>query len=464
MWMRTTVFSLLLLLLAPGTGRAAAPEGSAAGTASAEVRRFPPLTVSAEMELFAGVYRMPYDRMALPLGAYLTFDAHTPHRDSGAMAMLGLGLDPLGPDGDAAVLGLEVFHRGLGRRVDVRLGRLDVFHGGRFRFVDGADVKVRIVDHLHVAVWGGTAWHPERTGLFSGGSTWGVDLSYRSALPVGGGVRYDHVMGEDGSWTERVGADVSLHLPRAAGLVIEARADALPVQRGLELGAVAAELRPHHRVHLRLEGGINHPVADFLGRGGAIYPLFLDGPTAYLDGRARFLSLPVADDREPGVRVALGASSHPGKRWRHVIRGSLIRSPGGTATTVLGEVGRRFGPVNVGVVAEQAFYEYEGRPWRAVTHLGTQLGVQPGQAVRMSLTGQLELGRGPEPEGQLLLYVDVLLQRGSPHRPRPTRDRYLSPWSPYHWDRDRMPRAPGTVPGADPYPSMPMGAEAADGS
>ncbi len=443
--------------------------------AGVEVRR-EPLRISGEMDLLVGFHRLPYDRLALPIGSYLMLDAMAPRRNAGASAQLGLGVDPLGPEGEVGLLDLEIYASGLGDVVDVRGGRMNLVRGGRFRFVDGADLRFRLAEDFHLAVWGGMAWHPERTGLFQGGSTWGVDLSYRSSRPVGGAVRYDHSMSLEGRWIERVGGDVNLSLPRASGLVIEARLDAIPNWALLELVTLAGEVRAHHRVHLRFEGGMANPEADQLGKGGTIYPLFAAGPTVYLDGRAR-LALPAGvltvdagalgitsneDTLSPGVRGAVGHSGHPGRRWRHVARVSALHGPGGSAVAGVLEVGRRLGPLNVDLIAEQAFYQLEGRPWRGVTHLGTQLGVAPARPLRLSLTGQLELGRGPVPEGQLLLFVTLRLHRGRERLPAQERDRYLSPWSPYRWDRDEMPRSPGTVPGADPYQSVPMGVEESD--
>lgn len=459
---------LALVLLVPVVGQAA--DGT-----DVAVRR-DPLRISGEIDLLVGFHRLPYDRLALPIGSYLLLDAMAPRRNAGASAQLGVGVDPLGPDGEVGLLDLEVYASGLGDVVDVRGGRLNLVRGGRFRFVDGADLRFRLAEHLHLAVWGGMAWHPERTGLFRGGSTWGVDLAYRSPRPVNGAIRYDHSMSADGRWIERLGGDASLHLPRASGLVLEARVDAVPNWKLIELATLAGEVRPHHRVHLRFEGGMANPAADQLGKGGTIYPLFAAGPTAYLDGRAR-LSVPpgvltvdagalgitsVGDTLSPGVRGAVGLSSHPGRRWRHVVRLSGLHGPGGSAAAGVLEAGRRLGPIDLDLIAEQAFYQLEGRPWRGVTHLGTQVGVSPARPLRLSLTGQLELGRGPVPEGQLLLFVTLRLHRGRLRQPAQERDRYLSPWSPYRWDRDEMPRSPGTVPGADPYPSVPQGVEESD--
>ncbi len=462
--------ALALALLVGGVCRA-----TEAGSADAEVHR-EPLRISAEFDLLAGVHRIPYDRLALPIGSYLMLDAAAPRRNAGASAQLGLGVDPLGPEGDVGLLDLEVYASGLGGMVDVRGGRLNLVRGGRFRFVDGADLRFRLAEHLHLAAWGGMAWHPERTGLFRGGSTWGVDLAYRSAQPVNGAIRYDHSMSVKGRWIERLGGDVSLRLPRAAGLVLEARLDTVPNWKLLERVSLGGEFRAHHRVHLRFEGGLANPAVDQLGRGGTIYPLFAAGPTLYLDARAR-LALPpgvlivdagvrgIASEEDtlaPGVRGAVGLNSHPGRKWRHVLRLTGLDGPGGSAVAGVAEAGRRLGPLDLDLIAEQAFYQLDGRPWRGVTHLGTQLAVAPARPLRLSLTGQLELGRGPVPEGQLLLFVTLRLHKGRDRLPAQERDRYLSPWSPYRWDRDEMPRSPGTVPGADPYPSVPMGVEASD--
>jgi hypothetical protein len=163
--------------------------------------------------------------------------------------------------------------------------------------------------------------------------------------------------------------------------------------------------------------------------------------------------------RVPGVRLAVGGSSHPGKRWRHVWRVSGLHGPSGTATMALVEVGRSFGPLDLDLLAEQAFYRYVDLPWRSATHLGAQVGVRPAKPLRISLTGQLDLGRGPVPEGQLLVVATLRLHRGATRGPLPDRDRFQSPYSPYRWQRADLPRSPGTVPGADPFPSIPQGAE-----
>jgi hypothetical protein len=283
-------------------------------------------------------------------------------------------------------------------------------------------------------------------------------------------------MSEDGRWVERVGADVSLRLPHASGMVLEARGDVVPGWKIVELASIAGEVRPHHRVHIRLEGGLSNPKADVLGRGGAIYPTLIDDPTVFLDGRAR-VGLPlgmlildagvlgVSDgdgSLQPGVRLALAESSHPGRPWRHTIRVGGLHGPGGSAVTALGEIGRSFGPVEIAVLAEEALYQLSGRPWRAVTHLGGQLAFSPSRPFRLSLTGQLELGRGPLPEGQLMVFATIRLHRGQIRMPDAARDRYLSPWSPHRFSRDPMPRSPGTTPGAEPYPSVPPATEATD--
>lgn len=436
----------------------------------------PRIALSAEMELMAGLWRRPYDTMALPMGTYLQLEGHTRHRAAGIVGQLALGADPLALDAEAALLGLEVFHTGIRQRLDLRFGRMNMVHGGRFRFVDGASARVRLVDHLHLSAWGGAAWHPESAGLLSGGATWGTELALRSPSPLGGALRYDHVDGEGLRDVDRVGADVTLHLPRAAGFGAEARVDFVPAWKVVELLSVAAEVRPHHRLHLRLEGGGTHPVADALGRGGSIYSSFYGGPTVYLDARLRaglppgMLTLdlgtvadPAAEDGQlPGVRMSVAGSNHPGRPWRYVIRGSVLHGPGGEAALALAQVGRRLGPIDVQLLAEQALFRHSGRTWRAATHLGAQLSVHAGDALDLSLTGQLDMGRGPRPEGQLLVVATIRWRNGPERGPAPDRDRFLSPYSPHSWQREHLPRSPGTVPGSDPYPSVPQGAEADD--
>jgi hypothetical protein len=423
-----------------------------------------------------GLWRRPYDAMALPLGTYLQLEGHTRHREAGIVGQLGLGADPLAPDAEAALLGLEVFHTGIEQRLDVRFGRMNLVHGGRFRFVDGARARVRIIDDLHITAWGGAAWHPESPGLLSGGPSWGAELALRSPAPLGGALRYDHVDGEGLRDVDRVGADVSLRLPRAAGFAAEARVDVVPSWQVMELLSAAAEVRPHHRLHLRLEGGRTHPVADALGRGGSIYPVFYEGATVFLDARLRaglppgVLTLdvgsvadPAAEDgQRPGLRAAVGGSNHPGRPWRHALRVSFLHGPGGEAALALAEVGRSLGPLDVQLLAEQAVFRHEGRTWRSATHLGAQLSVRASEAFDLSLTGQLDVGRGPRPEGQLLVVATIRWRHGPVRDPSPDRDRFLSPYSPYSWQRDRLPRSPGTVPGSDPYPSVPQGMEGDD--
>ena len=59
----------------------------------------------------------------------------------------------------------------------------------------------------------------------------------------------------------------------------------------------------------------------------------------------------------------------------------------------------------------------------------------------------------------LLLVATLRMHRGATRGPLPDRDRFLSPYSPYRWQQESLPRSPGTVPGADPFPSVPQGAE-----
>ncbi len=468
-----TAWFLLLGLLLPSQ-----PAWAAEGDETTVVmeRRRLRLDLSMELEMLGGLRRDTFAGFGAPLGAYLLVETHTPGRNAGALAYMTLGMDPLRESRNISLRGLEVYHNGIGKVLDLRVGRLNLVRGGRFRFVDGADVRVKFAHHLHLACWGGTAWHPEQPTLFGGGPAVGADLAYRPASAVGGGLRYEHQTGEDGGGIDRVGADVSLHLPRAAGLVAEARLDAVPAHEVMELVALAAEIRPHHRWHVRLEGGATDPVVDVLGKGGRIYETLVDGPTVYLDGRVRvglppgMLTLDAGvlgvDDGTgawlPGVRSALGLSSHPGRPWRHSVRASGLHGSGGSALLLLAEVGRRFGPVDLGLIAEQAVFRYRGRSWRAATHGGAQIGLDFHRSIHLSLTGQIELGRNPEPEGLVLLVATFRLHHGNVRSPFPVRDRYLSPWSPYRWQRDHLPRSPGTVPGADPYPSVPQGSEAED--
>ncbi len=462
---------LVVGLLAPGSiGRAAEDDEASVIVERRRLR----LDLSMEFELLGGFRRTTFAGIGAPLGAYLLVETHTPRRNAGAMAYVGLGMDPLQGSREISLRGIEVYHNDAWRFLDLRVGRLNLVRGGRFRFVDGADVRIRFAKHLHLACWGGAAWHPELAALFSGGPVVGADLAFRPASAVGGGLRYEHQTALDGGGVDRIGADVSLHLPRAAGLVAEARLDAVPAEEILELVALAAELRPHHRWHVRLEGGATNPVVDVLGRGGRLYDTLADGPTLYVDGRVR-VGLPpgmltldagvlgVGDGDgawAPGVRSALGFSSHPGRPWRHSLRVGALHGSGGTAGLLLGEVGRRFGPLDLGILAEQALYQYRGRPWRATTHGGVQVGLDLHRALHLSLTGELELGRNPAPEGLVMLVATIRVHHGKVRTPFPVRDRYLSPWSPYRWRREHLPRSPGTVPGADPYPSVPQGSEA----
>ncbi len=462
----------LLIVLSP----ARADEGSD-GTRSEVTVRGLPLTVTRELELQAGLYRAPYGGMNLPLSGSFLIDATTARRDRGAMADLTLGADPLGPDAVAALRGLEIYRRDEHHPLSFRVGRLNLVRGGRFRFVDGADVAYAVTKALTVAAWAGTAWHPERTAFASGGPTWGFDLGHRPAGKLGGGLRYEHVALEEGGGIERVGGDMGLHLPSLSDLRVDARFEAASSEAPLELAALAGGLRPHHRLLLRVEGGYSHPTSDSLGRGGVLFPMLMTGPTGFLDGTARLaleqsvlglalggllLSGDEDEPAEPGWRASITRSGHAGRPLVHVVRVSGLDGPGGTASALLLELGHGLGPIDLSVLGEQAVFRYDEQDWRAMTVLGTRASTAPSANWRLSLLAQLSMGQGEEPEGQLWLVATQRVTHGRPRRPAPERDRFLAPTSPSRWVEEDMPRSPGTVPGADPYPSVPMPEEVDD--
>ena len=472
--LRPALLSLALAaaFLLPEQAVGAGDEGDAGARTSVRTTRAP-WAVRLQLDAFGGVLRQPDGSWAAPLAGYVTFHTHTTRRSVGFLTRFGP--EGVAPDGGLGfyLQGMEFYARELGGVVDLRVGRLSLVHGGRFRFVDGGSARVRIADLLDVGVWGGMSWHPERMLPFAGGPVVGAEIAVRrSALPVAGRVRYERLMGEDGDPIDRIGGDATLHLPRAAGLVAEARVDAEPRRKVLELIAIAGELRPHYRVHMRLELGRAEPRVDELGGAGAIYPVLQPGPTLYAEGRLR-LSLPLAaltldggfvgslDDGalRPGGRVTVGLSSHPGKPWRQVVRVMFMHGHPGTAIVVLGEVGRRIGWFDFELLAEQAIFQYSGRVWRGATHVGLQASVVPTDWFRLSLTGELDLGRVKQPDALVLLWATFRWTHGRVGGPSPQADRFLSPWSPYRWTRADMPRTPGSVPGADPYPSIPQGAE-----
>ncbi len=464
---------LYALLLTP-----AATLAQEASASSGVTVRGVPLTVTREIELQAGAHYAPYSGLSLPLGGSFLLDAADSRRDLGAMADLSLGADPLGPDAVAVLRGLEVYRRDPSDPLELRAGRLNLVRGGRFRFVDGAELAFHPIRDITLAAWGGTAWHPERAGLGAGGPTWGADLSHRSAAPLGGALRYEHLATEDGGGVERLGADASLHLPAVAGLRMVARVDAVASDTPLELASLSAELRPHHRLHLRLDGGSSHPTSDQLGRGGTLDDLFLDGPTRFANGLARLAleravltadigGLLVADDGDgpqPGWRAALSRSSHAGKPLKHTLRFTGLGGPAGSAAAVLGELGRELGPVDVSVLGEQALFRFSEQSWRGMTVLGTRISTSAGSAWRLSALGQVGFGQGPAPEAELYLVATQQLSMGRHRSPLPTRDRFLTPHSPWRWTEEHMPRSPGTAPGSDPYPSVPLPPEEADAS
>jgi len=466
-------FPILVALVAASSGLTAP---AVADEAASVGLRAPRPVFSGELEILGGLQHTTFGGSTVPLGVSLLVETYSPRREAGVMADVLVGAELMQPDASAAVRGLEVFYKNAWERLDIRGGRLNIVRGGRFRFVDGVDARLALAEHLVLSAWGGAAWHPEDLALFAGGPTWGTDLSYRSGNVLGGGIRYDHVSGEDGLDVDRLGADVSVHLPRLAGFVGEARADVVPAHGVVELVALTAELRPHHRWHLRVEAGSTNPRVDVLPRGGSIYATLIDGPTLYLDGRARVAmargvatldagAVAVGSDDEgmkPGIRAALGLSAHPGRPWLYSARLAMLAGPGGSAYVGLVEVGRMIGPLDVAVLGEQALYQYRGRPWRAATHVGARVGFDPARAVHLSINGQLELGRAPGTEWLVLVVATFRVQSPTVRRPDSVRDRYLSPWSPYRWTRERIPRSPGTVPGADPYPSVPQGKEGSD--
>jgi len=461
------------LLLMPSWALAQEPPA----TSEVTVRGIP-LTMTREMELQAGLRYAPYDALSMPLSGSFLLDAADGRRDMGAMADITLGADPLGPDAAAALRGLELYRRNPSAPLEIRVGRLSIARGGRFRFVDGADVAYHMGRDLTLAGWGGAAWHPERTAIGSGGATWGLDLAHRSADPLGGALRYEHLAAEEGGGVERVGADASIHLASIAGLRVVARADAVLQDDPLELASVGAELRPHHRVHLRLDSGYSHPTADSLGRGGALGDLFQDGPSSFTDAMVRvslersvltadlggLLLSDGTDGNDLGWRAAVSRSGHAGKPFEHVLRLSGLGGPSGSAAALLAEVGRPVGPMEISVLGEQALFRFTEQTWRGMTVLGTRASTSAGESWRLSLLGQVSLGQGPAPETEIYLVATQRIVRGRDRRPAPIRDRFLSPYSPWRWTEDDMPRSPGTAPGSDPYPSVPMPPESEDAS
>jgi hypothetical protein len=434
-----------------------------------------PLTITREIELQAGLRQAAVEGLSLPLGGALLLDAADSRRNMGAMADLSLGMEPIGPQASAALRGLELYRRNPEDKVELRVGRLSLVRGGRFRFVDGADAAAHLGHDLTLAAWGGTAWHPERTGLTSGGATWGLDLAHRSAHPLGGALRYEHVAAEEGGGVERFGADASLHLPASAGLRLVARADLVAAEAPVELLSLSAELRPQHRLHLRFHTGSSNPTTDSLGRGGAIASLFQEGPHSFADATARLslehsvLSADVGgllrqgeETLEPGWRASLSRSSHAGVPIKHVVRLSGLGGPGGTATALLGELGRELGPLDLSVLGEQALFRFAEQDWRGMTVLGARTATTAGASWRLALLAQLSLGQHPVPETELYLVATQQLSHGRARKPAHTRDRFLSPYSPPRWTQEDLARSPGTVPGADPYPSIPIPPEADD--
>ena len=465
---------LVPLLLAPLGALAEDPPATSQVTV-----RGVPLTVTRELELQAGMRYGAYDALSMPLSGSFLLDAADGRRDMGAMADITLGADPLGPDASAALRGLELYRRNPSDPIELRVGRLSIARGGRFRFVDGADVAYHMGQDLTLSGWGGTAWHPERAAFGSGGATWGLDLAHRSAGHLGGALRYEHVAAEEGGGVERIGADANLQLASVAGLRVVARADAVVQQDDpLELASIGAELRPHHRVHLRLDSGYSHPTADSLGRGGALGSLFQDGPSSFADAMVRLSlercvltadagGLLLSDEttgNDLGWRAAVSRSGHAGKPFEHVVRLSGLGGPSGTAAALLAEVGRPIGPMEVSVLGEQALFRFAEQSWRGMTVLGTRASTSAGEAWRLSLLGQVSVGQGPVPETELYVVATQQIVRGRARRPAPTRDRFLSPYSPWRWAEEDMPRSPGTAPGSDPYPSVPMPPEDDDAS
>ncbi len=466
---------MLLALLIPALISSSwAQEQDESGHSEITVRGTP-LTVTRELELQAGLRYGAYDGLALPFGASFLLDAADGRRDTGAMADLTLGADPLGPDAALALRGLELYRRDPERPLEARVGRLNIVRGGRFRFVDGADLAYHPTRDITIAAWGGAGWHPERAGFATGGATWGADLSHRPAHPLGGALRYEHVAADEGGGVERFGGDVSLHMPATMGLRVVARADLVASDEPLELASLAAELRPQHRLHLRLHTGSSNPTTDSLGRGGAIASLFQTGPTLFADATARLslegsvisadlgaLALDGEDGREPGWRAAVSRSAHAGVPVKHVLRLSGMGGPGGSATALMGELGRELGALDLSVLAEQAVFRFAEQDWRTMTVLGGRAATMAGEAWRLSVLGQVSMGQAPVPEAELYLVATQQLTHGRRRSPSHTRDRFLSPHSPPRWVQDEIRRSPGTVPGADPYPSIPIPPEADD--
>ena len=431
----------------------------------------PEVVLAGEIEVAAGLVRNVWDQREVPLGSYLHLEVSDGRRDLGGSASLSFDSDLAVPSAEAMLAGLEVYRRGIGQHTDLRIGRLDLVQGGRFLFVDGIDTRTHFGEHGEVQAWGGAAWHPEAPAFFSGGPLWGLGVSRRAAGALGGGLRYQHSRGADGTWLARLGGDLSLYRPRLSGFGVEGRLDAVPLLGVVELAAVAAEVRPHRRLHLRMEGGRADPEVDSLPQGGTIYPTLTDGPSWYLDGRARLALAPcvlsadlgalvVGEEggAEPGGRIALGASTHLGRPWRAMGRLSGLSGPGGSATLALAEVGRALGPVDLAALGEQAFYREREGEWRRASHLGARVSTRAWRLAEASLLGQVTVGAVSAHEDVVMLVLTQRVRRGRAAGPAQERDRFLSPWSPFHWQREDLPRSPGTVPGADPYPSLPTGA------
>ncbi|MFH1469697.1 MAG: hypothetical protein ABIO70_35250 [Pseudomonadota bacterium] len=430
----------------------------------------PEVTLAGEIELTTGLVRDVWDQREVPLGSFLHLDASDPRRDIGGRASLSFDADLATPEAGAALSALEFYRRGLGQHTDLRVGRLNLVQGGRFLFVDGVDSRTHLGEHTEVQAWGGAAWHPEAPDLFSGGPIWGLGLSRHAAGALGGGLRYQHNRAADHTWLARLGGDLSLYRPQRSGFGVEGRIDTLPLRGVVELAALASEVRPHRRLHLRLEGGRSDPELDSLPQGGSLYRQLTDGPTWYVDGRVRLALAPCVlaldlggievveeSGAQPGARLALAASTHLGKPWRAMARLSALSGPGGSATLALAEVGRALGPVDLSALGEQAFFREREGDWRRATHLGARVSTHTWHLAEASLLGQVTTGGVSAHENVVMLVLTQRLEHGRVPGPAQQRDRFLSPWSPFHWQREELPRSPGTVPGADPYPSLPTG-------
>ena len=446
---------------------AAARSGPAArADAPGAARLDRPWDVHGEITAFGAYTRNPmHGHYAVPIGADVTLEAHPARRDLGISARLGFEGAAPHDMAEFEMHALEYYHRGIGGRLDVRAGRLNLVHGGRFRFVDGASFDVRFGKGMHLGAWGGMAWHPESIEPLLAGPTAGAELAFaRLGVPLSAHLRYEFFTSAARLAYHRIGGDVNISAPRAAGLLAQARVDFEARTRTLETFAFVGNLQPHYRARVRVEAGLSNPVAPELAAGDSIYTAFHTGPTAYAEGRLR-LALPPgyltidggftgAIDQSafhPGGRVGVRLESHPAQKGRHALRVQALHSYAGTAATALAEVGRTLGPVDLEALAEQTFYRYSGRTWRAVTHLAGQLAMQPTQAFRLSLTGELNLGRYAAPEGLVMLWTTLHWHTDGSHGLCMPMDRPLSPWSPYRWSRTDMPRSPGTLPGAPAY-------------